>query len=845
MGELPTLREKIESLVGSGASDFEISKEFKTHIKNYLQSLNEIFETDFGREFLYRHTRELDSILVEMFRYIIRDSFGDYQPLINSIPVSMVALGSYGRQQLAVYSDIDIMLLYKDVKGYQLKPLLERFLYMAWDAGLKIGHRVHEVSEIPEAVKADITIKTAILESRFIYGSRFLWTEYQNKLTQVRKTDQKEFVVAKLEEMQKRHAKYKFSMEPNIKEGIGGLRDGNTLFWLATAIYGINSNKELAGRLFSEAEYKEYRLGIEFLFKLRNALHLGLGKKDDTLKLQNQRDMALKLGFKDTKTQKAENYLVSKTLKYMRAINIFCSINCDKLARKMFVGESSQALLRHGRTKNGFYILDNTAYLPFNAQKNSLFEALKLFIEDKIGSYKLDYSIHNFFINSAAHKKQKKITKELIFNLLSNDAYHAIIMLYEAGLLSLVFPPFARILHLAQFDGYHEYPVDIHSIECLKHLENITDTFVSNIYQSFDKEDKVLLKLALLFHDIGKGSGRDHSVVGANMAVSFGKKIGLSERDIELIKRVILYHTLMSHTAFREDLSHEKTVLLFTAALKSKKAVEFLYVLTYADLKGVGKNLYTSFNASLLRELYFKALAKLENSDLVSEASARLSKESQLAKSLDFKALQPKMRKNIIGIESNLFFLKYTPVQIVGIAKKADECTEFCFYVTCEPYLCIEIISKKWFNFGKLLSRFSYLNIVSMDIFKLFAGAKYFRIYFDSAVSEEEIAVVESSIEEFCKDEGRFEQKRVEIRKNDIAFDFDHSESYVKMSLNTKNQQGLLAFVIAVFDELGIDIASAKVSTIKAIAKDIFIIEKNDKIEAGYKKLVKELTKWG
>ena len=163
MGELPTLREKIESLVGSGASDFEISKEFKTHIKNYLQSLNEIFETDFGREFLYRHTRELDSILVEMFRYIIRDSFGDYQPLINSIPVSMVALGSYGRQQLAVYSDIDIMLLYKDVKGYQLKPLLERFLYMAWDAGLKIGHRVHEVSEIPEAVKADITIKTAIL----------------------------------------------------------------------------------------------------------------------------------------------------------------------------------------------------------------------------------------------------------------------------------------------------------------------------------------------------------------------------------------------------------------------------------------------------------------------------------------------------------------------------------------------------------------------------------------------------------------------------------------------------------------------------------------------------------
>ncbi len=139
MNEL-SLREKIESLVGSGATDFEISKEFKENIKSYLGSLDEMFEADFGREFLYRHTKQLDTFLVEMFRYILRDSFGDYQPLINSIPVSMIALGSYGRQQLSVYSDIDIMLLYKEVKGYQVQPILERFLYMAWVAGVKIGH---------------------------------------------------------------------------------------------------------------------------------------------------------------------------------------------------------------------------------------------------------------------------------------------------------------------------------------------------------------------------------------------------------------------------------------------------------------------------------------------------------------------------------------------------------------------------------------------------------------------------------------------------------------------------------------------------------------------------------
>jgi [protein-PII] uridylyltransferase len=839
-----SLRERIEQLVGSGASDFEISKEFKSYIKSYLDSLDEIFEADFGREFLYRHTKELDSILVEMFRYILRDSFGDYQPLINSIPVSMIALGSYGRQQLSVYSDIDIMLLYKEIKGYQLKPILERFLYMAWDAGLKIGHRVHEVSEITESVKTDITIKTAILESRFIWGSRFLWVEYQNKLSQIRRTEQKEFVFAKLEEMAKRHKKYKLSMEPNIKEGVGGLRDSNTLFWLATCIYGVSASKELTGKLFSEAEYKEYRIALEFLFKLRNALHLLAGKKQDELLMQTQREVALKLGFKDMKSQKAQNALMSKTLRSMQAINFFSSVNCAKLTRKITYQKDSIAKLRKEYVGDGFFCVEGKLFCSFSKKSSSLYTAIRLLVDvQKECGGSFDYSIHQFIKNSAEEKKQKKISKELLTSLLSETSYNILFALYEAGVITKLFAPFEKIMFLAQFDGYHAYPVDIHTLEAVRHLENIKDGFVKSVFESFDAEDKAYLKLAILFHDIGKGRGGNHSAIGARIFSSFASKLGLDEQKAESVRRVILYHTLMSNTAFREDLNSEKTILSFAGSLKSKKAIDYLFVLTYADLQAVGQNIYSSFNATLLRELYYKSTGKLSRSELVSEAATRLTKEAALLKSEEFKALPQILQKNIISVASNLFFIKFSSAKIIDICKRAKECEEFSFSLSNEPYFSFEIISKKWINFGRLLSRFAFLDIVSMDIFKLFDNAKYFRVSFSSTIDESELVAVGEIINSFAASEEKVASgKRPIIKKTDISFDFEHSETYAKMLLTTKNQQGLLAFIIEVFDELGVDIATAKVGTIKNVAKDMFLIEKSSGIEKKQKEVIKRLV---
>lgn len=843
--ETKPLREIIEELIDKKASDFEISKAFKVAIKTYLDSLNSIFEADFGREFLYRHTKELDGFLIEMYKYIIRDSFDNYAPLANSIPITLVALGSFGRQQLAVHSDIDIMLLYKEVKGYNIQPLLERFLYLAWDAGLKIGHRVHEVGEITEIAKTDITIKTALIESRFLYGSRFLWTELEGKLKQVKKTDTQEYIDAKLSELEARYKKYALTMEPNLKEGIGGLRDGNTLFWLASVLYQINSNKNLIGVLFGEAEYRDYRIGLEFLFKLRNAIHLIAGKKQDTLLLQYHRDAALKLGFKDKPNQKAERQMISKTLRSMAAVHRFCLPIITKLARKSLYGKHSIGTLKNARVANGFFVLKDILYTRFSNPATDLIVAVKTVIWlSNAYDYEFDASLIFYLSKADFTKQNKKVSKELVTEIFAGkNSYRLLKLFYDADILDKLFPNFTGVMYLAQFDGYHSYSVDIHTLEAIKAIETCSDEFVRKTYDGFCHFERAFLKLIMFYHDIAKGSGKDHSIKGSKMFATYSKGLGLSDEYTELGRNLILHHTLMSNTALREDLNNEKTILSFTTALNDKRSIDMLFVMTVADLKAVGPNVHTSFNIMLLKDLYHKSLGKLGKNELLSEAKARLAKESALIKYEPYKELDAQLKKKISSIYSALFFIKYHPEKIVSLAKKCASTLDFSYSFENNEFFSFELIAKQEINLGWLLGKFTHLDIVSMDIFKLFDGAKYFKVSFAEKLNDTELPFAGELIENSFDMSKKADFKRPLITKKELKFDCEHSESYAKMTLDTKNQNGLLAFVIEVFDELNIDIATAKISTIKNRARDMFLIEKSSGICKKKQTVIKALTK--
>jgi len=828
-----TFNEKLEELITKKASDFEVSKLFKEEIGLYLGSLDKKYDKDKGHSFLVSHTKNIEKFIVDIYKYVLRESFLDYMPPVNSIPVAFVALGSFGREQLCIYSDLDIMIAYKDVKGFDIKPLMERVLYLAWDAGLKIGHRVHELEEIEDAAKSDDTIKTAMLEGRFFFGSKFLWMEIENKIARIRKTERDMFIKAKLLENTARLKKYPLSNEPSIKDGYGALREDNTLLWILKSQYNIRYIKDLSHSLIDEEEYKEFRMALEFLFRLRIAMHLVAKRKKDILTFDIQRDVAKKLGFSDTKRKTAESTLLKKTLHSLIVIHSFSAYYISLFT-------DTPVCEKMDKISKSLYLHDDRLYYD-GKEKADLKEFLDAFLllDDDVEFHE---SMLGYFRRVEIPDKLNFRIKRVMLKLFSKKKIFPLLLcLYESGVLAEIFVLFKRVTNLAQFDGYHRYPVDKHSVLTVKYLENIKDEDVFDVYDALEKNEKELLKLVGLFHDIGKGRTSDHREIGSRIFKSYARQLGLKEPDAERGARLILHHTLMSNTALREDILSEKVILNFVSLVDDKKTLDMLYVLTYADISAVGSGAYTAFNADLIKELYRNSLLMIDKKELVGEAVKRKTKEKRLKQNRIFQELSDVSKKKILQIESNLFFIKFSPQEIVDIAKMALCDDEYIFKTQSPGRFIVHLVSKKKFNLGWFLSKFVHIDLVSMDIFRLFDKAKYFRMEFNTTIddSSEHIKYL---IEEAFDMQKKIIYKKPAIKKEEIEINCGHSLTYGKMTLKCKNQKGLMASVIEVFDTLKIDIAIAKISTVKNITRDLFLIEKSEHFCKKSKKIVSMLT---
>ncbi|WP_373073646.1 HD domain-containing protein [Sulfurimonas sp.] len=829
---------QIEDVIEQNGSDFELSKLFKEYIKEYKTSLPELFKSNQGKDFLVKHTKQLDSIIKLMYNTILRRTFGNYLPMRNSIPISVVALGSYGREQLCVHSDIDLLIVYHEIEGYNSKQIIEKLFYLALDSGLKLGHRVHEVSDLFHASQEDITIRTSLMEARFITGSSFTWHATQRELNKIRLYKQKEFILQKVEESQLRRKKYPTSMQPNIKESVGGLRDSNLIFWVAQTIFGVDSLRDLCGEVFSDDEYKEYRIALELLFRLRSALHIISGKQEDRLQLQIMPEAAKILGFKN------EQKLVSKILEAQWRISNFTQIFVKKMVRPYIEKQAYITKFRHNRIQKGIYLLENRIYASFNLKNLSIDELLEILVNLEDKPYNFDAGFLKQFTYTNITSPLKPSTHKLIKRLLQkNNIYCFLKLFYDSGVLHKLFHNFKKVMFLPQFDGYHHYPVDIHSIKCVEALENIKEPFIKNLHDELSDDEKLLLKVVVLFHDTGKGRKQDHSEVGAKLVAPYIKKLDLSE---ELQKRAIVlvkHHVHMSGVAFKENIHNEKTLYKFMSNVIDEKNLKLLYILTYADINGVGKDIYTSFYSKLLYELYVNALEVSQNSDRITDAKRRLIIEKRVKNLEEFKLLPKTFQKKILTIESNLFFFKHSPQEIIKIAKKAKETKEFQYFADNEKSLIIEIYRKVPLNIGFLLSTLSHLDVGTMEILTLFDDIKYFRIEFKKNVYGAELMDVEEIIEAAFDMDRVVENKNIEIKKEEITIDCDHSLAHAELNINTKNQIGLLAYMMDAFEKLGINIASAKIHSTKYKVRDSFLMSKQNNICNNVEKIYDLLTK--
>ena len=829
---------QIEDIIEKNGSDFELSKLFKAYIKDYKESLPELFEKNQGKDFLVKHTKKLDSIISLMYKTVLRRVFGNYMPMRSSIPIAIVALGSYGREQLCVHSDIDLLIVYEDVDGFNTQLIIEKLFYLALDAGLKLGHRVHETSDLFKAANEDITIRTSLMESRLIVGSPFTWHATQKELNKIRVYKPREFLLAKVTEAQIRRKKYPISMQPNIKESAGGLRDTQLLYWIAHTIYGVTGLKELIGSLLSEESYKEYRVALELLYRIRSALHLITGKQEDTLRLEYIPEVANMLGFKDQKK------LASKVMQAAWRTNNFTRIFTKKMIRPYLYDKNMIKILRANRIQKGVYELNSRLYVSYSLKETNINSLLEILVSLKDKEYKFDSGFLKAFTYVGIKHPLKSKTYTLLRQLLSREhTYCFLNLFYDAGILHELFLNFRKVMYLAQFDGYHTYPVDIHSIKCVEALEDIKEPFIKSLYDELNQEERLMIKAITLFHDTGKGRKQDHSEVGAKLFPPFAKKINLKEELINRAVTLIKHHVLMSNVAFKENIHNEKTLYKFMSKVGDAKNLNFLYILTYADINGVGGDTFSSFNSKLLYDLYKSALEIAQNSDRITDAKKRLNIEKRVQNLDDFTTLPRVLQKKILTVESNLFFFKHTPQDIINISSAARGVKEYSFNLSNADSLIIEIYRKIPLNIGYLLAELSRLDVGSMEIFTLFDEVKYFKIEFIQNVQESEILEIEQIIQNAFDMRRSLKLVNIEIKREEISIDCEHSKTHAEINVHTSNQKGLLAYIMNCFESLGINIVTAKIHSSKYKVRDTFLMEKQNEICNNVDNIYELLTK--
>ncbi len=817
------IKEEIENLLYENAEDFQMAKLLKSDIAAYFQTLGETFTTSGGRDFLLKHTRKIDEIVKLVYKIALYGMFKSYQPMKNSLPLSIAALGSYGREQLCVRSDIDLLFVYRDFPGYNTKSIIEKILYLLWDCGLKLGHRVHKVDELLEASRSDITIKTALIESRFVDGSRHLWAEAGNELDSIRHDDQQSFIRKRLSERAALHKKFPLNMEPNLKEGIGGMRDANLVYWIGRVLYNIDHIPQLPDSIILEEEYHHFYHALEFIFRVRSALHLVNGKKEDTLRLEQIPDVARYLGYEES--QRAHTQCSQKTLDSLKTVHLYTTIWLELLCQKYSIKEDG--------------ILEPFD-LPPNAQLERHLHLLAAHADK-------EYAPSPLLLQQLIHApKPDKITADylpLIREIFQKQYAHSLLeTLSQAKLLEYAIPPLKVVINLPQFDGYHLFPVDTHSLSCLYHLEHIKEPFILALYRSLQADEREMLKLVTLLHDAGKGRKKDHSLVGASLYKIFAKALGLTDDMTEAGIILIHNHTLLSNTAQREDIYDEKIIMSFASRFKTKKMLDLIYILTYADLNGVAADIYNSFTAHLIHTLYTLSLESLRHSEMLNETAQRAKKEKSLMLHESFKQLSKQEQKKILAIPSNLFFLRYSSEKIIQIATDAWSVKDFHYLITNQDFLTIEIIRKNDFNIGYLLGKLSIYNLASMNLCKLSDEYKYFQFEFSEKPQNDELPFIARYIEEGFDLAKSVTLRKPIIHKEDISVNCDHSRNYVTLRLNTTDQKGLIAYIVTLFDSYAIDIITAKIHTHKMRTRDMFLMERGGNFCQYSDTIIKKLT---
>ncbi len=553
-------------------------------------------------------------------RFLI-DRFQEVAAEDTETSVSLVALGGYGRQELFPRSDIDLMILYPP-EYKEVGKVADGILYPLWDTGLEVGHGVRSVDESADQAQEDYFFRVALLDARLICGSRDLFEElqgmYWNRFVDGRR---EEFVIemkAHRNARRERFGTHSYLLEPNIKEGRGGMRDIQAMFWTARVVFGLSGLEDMcsAGLLLDE-EKKDFIAGMEMLVRLRNYLHCLSKRKNDQLYFEQQEDVAEALGYRADKGMLAVEGLMREVYGCLQSIAVITDLFFDHVDEVLGLSGRERNGDLNKVVEKGIEVLKGRVHLT--AQAGQLQEKphtlIRLFLVMARTGLPLHYRTRKaipgylYLIDEKVRSSPRLVSA--FFNILSEgqDVFSVLETMLETGLLPACIPEFSRIVTLAQYDVYHIYTVDRHSLQTvmeLKLLAGKMERAFGNV-----KSQKVLY-LGALLHDIGKGLGLDHSVEGARIAVVVGRRLGLSKADCDSLDFLVRLHLFIPENALRRDLNDTLFIKRCAETIGDLSRLSMLYILSVADSKATGPSAWSEWKAALMEELYLKVYSYLD-----------------------------------------------------------------------------------------------------------------------------------------------------------------------------------------------------------------------------------------
>jgi [protein-PII] uridylyltransferase len=816
-----------------------------------------------GAEAMEALTELVDGLIIGRYRNGLRQ-LGEAAEIAASQSCCLIALGGYGRRELAPHSDIDLMVLFKADAKDLIPDLVKTVLHPLWDAGFQVGHSVRTIQECLDLAAEDLTIRTSMMEARFLAGSATLFQEFHDRYARRivgRGVDR--FIDQKLEERRREYEKFGatvYLLEPNVKKSQGGLRDLHVLQWIGMARYRAGTIRELADRgILSRQDYRALTEARDFLWRVRALMHVHAGSAQEILTFDEQIWLAQRFGYQDRPHLLAVEQFMQVYYRHTMGLHERM-MRFVKRCRTVSLWSRLARLLPAPRLERHFVAQGNVLTVPVEERTRVLDSPallLKLFDVARARALEIDPAliedIHRHVESLPATAFDGSEVSARFLKILSGPRTAGTLdAMHRAHLLERLVPAFATVRGLMQFNQYHKYTVDEHSLLAVAKAESFEreSGVIGQVYREIPRKD--LLHLAVLLHDLGKGREEDHSDVGKRLAEEAAARLGFNEQDTRTLVFLVHKHLLMAHTAFRRDPYDGNVLLTFAREVGTPAVLRKFLVLTAADIAAVGPGVLTKWKESLLVELYLRTMPEVSGekdaswgtdrmAQLVREVAGRMPEQPDAAwvqaqlEQFPMRYLHGTAPERIAG---HLAAIRSLSVRDVRVESAFNETLGTCDYAVITRNDVIPGI------FSKIAGVLAAMGLhildaqivtrrddVIVDTFQVsdpdYAGVPPAERREDVGRAIRSVLLGEDTVEQLMGRYRRLDHQRrlpAGRQSTDVQVDNETSDRATIIDVFAEDRQGLLYIITRAIFTLGLSVQTARISTRLDQVADVFYV---------------------